>query len=378
MITLKVNGIEYDNFLSASCSRSMIEFTSEANFTIALEHGQFPPFLGNERCEVFIDDEKVMTGFIDIVSVEYSNDSHAVSYTARDRTADFADSSINDLGDLGKTISLKKIIEIVLSHLKLDVASKGTENGIQVINSVDDLKPFTITDDMSPDVGDNAFEYCEGYARKRQVLLTTNADGNIQLTRNSGVEYSTALQNSFEDLKKENNILSGSFNYDYTNGFRKYIVKSQLSKSSSGGLNFGTVTNKKAANQSGIFEDIGVREGRQIVIIAKESANDVDNTENAKWQANFQRVQSQTYSVQIFGHSLNSEIIEPNKLIKVLDNFAELDEVMTIESVSSEYSVTSGSVTTINLTDKDAFTLTVTEPLEKEKDTGKSGRLSFG
>ena len=37
--------------------------------------------------------------------------------------------------------------------------------------------------------------------------------------------------------------------------FRKYIVKSQLSKSSGGGLNFGTVTNEKAANQNGFFEE---------------------------------------------------------------------------------------------------------------------------
>lgn len=374
MITLKVNGTEYDNFLSVSCNKSMLEFNSEANFEIALEEGEFPPFLGNERCEVLIDEKKVLTGFIDIISINYSESTHSVNYTIRDKTSDFSDSDIDVINDLGSSISLKRVIEIVLKHLGLDVGTRGEKYGIKVIGSVDDLKPFdNSTDDIAPEVGDNAFEYCEKLARKRQVLLTTDSDGNIEIVRNSGEQLKQSFQNSFNDNNKENNILSASYSYDYTKSFRKYVVKSQLGKANSGAINFGAVSNKNVANQKGFFEDKGIRTGRQKVIIADESANDKDNQERALWQANFQRMESEVHSINVYGHSLGKEIIEPNKLVFVYDDFAEVIATMTIQAVTWEYSINTGSITSVTLTDKDAFTLTVNEPLEeteKEEDNG--------
>jgi prophage tail gpP-like protein len=350
---------------------SMIEFTSEANFEIALEQGQFPPFLGNESCEILIDDQKVMTGFIDIVDVQYSTTDHKVNYTVRDRTADFADSSIDVINDLSGSLSLVKVIQIVLSHLGL--------SNIEVLNKVDGLKNFDITkDDLAPEVGENCFEYCEKLARKRQVILTTNADGNIELIRNSGETYKIPFQNSFNDVNKQNNIKSGSFAYNYGSSFRKYIVKSQLGKASSSGvLSFGTTSNKDVANQEGFFEDKGVRKGRQTVIIASESSAEKDNNEQAKWQANFNRSASSTYNIVFYGHSLGDELLITNKLFSVLDDFAEIDEVQLIESIEFQYDLQGGSISSISLADKDSFTLTVTEPLEGEKKKSGNGLLSF-
>lgn len=373
MITLNVGGTEFDNFVSAEVHRSMLEFNNEASFVIAIERGDDIPFVGNEPCEVLVDSKKVMTGFIDSVSVNYTKSSHEISYIVRDKTADFADSQIDVINDLAGSLDLHDIIHFVLDHLGLNTG----RDRIRVLDKASPNLPFDIANDnLIPEVGENCFDYCQKLALKRQVLLVTNADGDIEIIRNSGVKYETSVQNVFSNID-DNNVLSGQYTYSTLNSFRKYIVKSQLSSASSGSSFDSPSSSEKIVNQNGVFEDKGVRKGRQKVIISGESSSDKDNAAQAKWQANYEISKSTIYSISFLGHSIHGELWEPNKLIQIVDDFAEINRIMLVESVDHTFNVSRGSLSSIKFTDKESFSLIVTDPAKKEKTSSNDNTLSL-
>ena len=56
-------------------------------------------------------------------------------------------------------------------------------------------KAFSDAEDLaSPEPGENAFAFIEKYAKKRQVLLTSDSSGRIVIDANSGIKADGAVQ----------------------------------------------------------------------------------------------------------------------------------------------------------------------------------------
>ncbi len=360
MITFKINDVPYENVVEASFNESMIDFTNEASFKIVLDGTESSPFILDDTVVVFMDNVFVMTGYIYDVNLSYDSGSHSLTYIVRDKTADFSDSDIDDIGDLGGSLSLTAIIKEVVKHL-------GTD--IEVVNNFSDLKNFNLdNDDIKPSFAQNAFDYVEGLARKRQVLLTTNALGQISIIRNSGTLMRGKIQNSITNID-QNNILSCDFSQRNSEVYNKYIIRSQLGSASSKSPFGSGASNKEMVDQSGLFTNANVRVGRQQCLIAEESSTSDVNQERAEWQNNFADTESGNYSVSLQGHSIDGEVFKSNHLIHVIDDFARIDGNMLIKSVSATYDNNNGSITTLELVDKKAFlVLTEVENEEAEED----------
>lgn len=368
MITFEINGIRYEQVLEANFTESMTEFTNEASFKVALDGTEDAPFAVNSSCVVYLDDTKVMTGYIYDAILSYNSSSHDLTYVVRDKTADFSDSDIDAIGALSGSLSLKAIIESIVSHI-------GTS--LSVSNDVGDLKNFSIdNDDIKPDFGQNCFDYVEGLARKRQVLLTTNPNGEISIIRNSGNLMSGKIQNSIKNID-ENNIIDAKFSISNSSTHNKYVIRSQLgSASSKSDFGFGS-SNKESTNQVGEFINDTVRKGRQRCLLAEESSTSSVNLNRAEWQNNFAKTESQKYSVTINNHSISGEIFKSNNLIQVIDDFSRINDNMLIKSVSCSYSNESGSLTTLDLVDKNAF-LVLTEVQFESVESKKKKNIFSG
>jgi len=353
---LEVNGVAYENFTAASATLRLDALSNTFSFGAASVAGTPLPFKGGEACRVLVDGEEVLTGFIELVDVNYDELSHSILISGRDKTADLLDSNISTLSDLRAPISLKTVIERIIAHLGVNITV--TDNASPALfNAAEDLG--------APEPGENAFEFIEGLARKRQVLLTSDSAGNVVITQAAPTESKAALQNIIGAT--DNNILTGSVSYDRTGRFNVYRFTATLNPVSL--LSAGTTDLAALVDQGDGITDEDIREGRQLVLVAEAPSSKDQNSNRATWEANVRRARGRVYSVTVLGYrqgGFTGDLWAINELITVKDEFAGINAQMLVNSVAFNFDE-GGRTTTLSLVERDAYTLTLAEPEETKK-----------
>ncbi len=346
---LEVNGIQYGRFTQASAVISLDSIARGFSFTAVSTEGLPLPFKGGEPCRVIVDGTPVLDGFIEIVNVDYDAGGHTITVQGRSKTGDLVDSSLAGK-EINPPISLKKIIEDVITEIGLDIIVVD-ETGIEDFNEAEDK--------LGPAVGENAFVFIERLARKRQVLLTSDSDSNVVITRSDPTEIEVNLQNIVQS--NSNNIIRGSVNYDRSQRFRDYQVKSQQNTSS---LVFsGNADLMDVVDQGGSALDEDVRAGRQMVMKAEKASSNDQATERAVWEANVRRTRSQVYSAHVNEYRTQAgELWSENKLVTITDEFADIDARMLVNSIEFKFGISEGRQTVLGFVDKDAYQVEISEP----------------
>jgi len=340
MIQLQVNGKNYTDFLAADVQLSIDQLVGGFAFQATATPASIFPFSMRDVVKVIADGFTVITGVIDKIEVSYDAFAHTISITGRSLLADLVDSSIDEQINTTE-LSLAKICEKVLSDIGLNV--KVIDN-----SGTSEFKDYDIA---SSEEGQTAFEFIQALANKRQVLLTSDSDGNLLLTRAGTETAPFNLQNKLE--AKDNNILTGTYTTDQSSQFYKYKVNSQLSLLKM----LEETTPEDAANQSGIAINESIRETRLLSLTAEENSDNETDVDRAKWERNIRKARGigATYNIQ--GHSMGGKEIKINQLVQVNDDYLSLNEKMLIKMVNLKYSLDSGSITTIQLSDPKAYTL---------------------
>lgn len=348
-LLLEVNGARYSNFESASVSLQLDAIADSFSFTAISTKNQALPFKLNDACVITVDGEKVLTGFIESISVDYDSGSHSIALAGRSKTADIVDSMINSL-EIRPPVTLKAVIEKVIAHIGATIS---------VVDSVGTLEAFNVAEDLlSPEVGQNAFEFIEKLARKRQVLLTCNGLGSVVITRSGTERAPTGIQNVIGG--GTNNIESASVSYDSTDRFGRYVSKSQLNLAA---LNAAGITDAAeiVSQKSPVIIDNQIRQSRQLVIQAESASSDQQNKKRIEWEANIRKTRSTVYSTTMSAFGFNGKLWKPNQLVSVRDDFAGINAQMLVNNVTFSQSA-SGSDAVLAFVNKDAYTLKLNEP----------------
>ncbi len=347
---LEVNSIEYTNFTSATAEIRLDTLSNSFSF----EAVESLPFKGGEPCRVIVDNEPVVTGYIETVAGDYDAGSHSLFVSGRDKTGDLVDSTLDAMDDI-KLTSLKSIIEQVITALELNIT-------VLDFASPED---FNESEDIAtPEAGQNAFEFIETLARNRHVLLTSDSDGNIIIEQTANVGTSGTLQNILG--ASDNNIKSASFSYDRTGRYNVYRFRSMLDEVALN--NAGTVGIATIVNQNGSIIDTEIRVGRQLSLIAESSMSDDGCVDRAIWEANIRKARGQMYSAVVQGYRTKPGglLWSPNSSVVVVDNFANIDATMLINSVRFNMDVDGGRTTEIQCIERNAYSLTLEEPVSQE------------
>ncbi|HEY9105216.1 MAG TPA: contractile injection system protein, VgrG/Pvc8 family [Roseateles sp.] len=292
-----------------------------------------------ESCELTINGETLITGYVDEVEAAIEPGSHTVSVAGRDRAADLVDCSAVRKAGQWRGLRIEQI-----------VAELAAPFGVRVRAEVDTGKPLT---SFALQEGESVWDAITRAARIRALLVTSDGAGGLVISRAGTGQVATQLQLGV-------NLLKCSVKADYKDRFRDYLLKGQAP----GGDFFnGSAASQIAARAS----DGGIARYRPLVITA--DAPDIAATlqQRAAWEANNRAARSLTVTATVQGWKHADGLWEPNRLVSVFAPELHLVAQLLIVSVEFGLSDSEGSTTTLTMTRADAYTLL---PVKQTADAG--------
>jgi prophage tail gpP-like protein len=209
--------------------------------------------------------------------------------------------------------------------------------------------------------GQDVWDFIESLARKRQVLLSSNAFGNILITRASGKAINATLQNRIKD--NANNVMSYSVSYDTTGVYNIYRASGQQNPIAINGTE--SRSNYTIAEQISAIRDPNVRFGRQFSITSESAGSSL--ADRTKWEYNVRKARSQVYSATVDGfRNQTGALWKINQIVNVDDEYAGIKSRMLINSVQFTLDA-DGRKTVLALVHKDSYTLTLASAVSIDK-----------
>lgn len=333
-VNLFINGKIYDGWKSAEIKRSLKAASGSFSLSVTdrWTQKQEPWIIApGDSAELKIGSDLILTGYIDTVSADETKDSLSIAITGRDKTADLIDCSVESKTGEFSNVTLKRLAEILCAPFGVSVLapSSGTGGAFDV---------FKIQQ------GETVFEALERAARKRGFLLTTDGTGALQITRPGSIRSTTRLEQG-QNIKAMGSV------FDQKARFSKYVVKGQDSTFNK------TVDPAFAYSIKATATDPTVKRYRPLVIQSEQLTNLSDAKTRANWEATVRAARASKFNIVLQGwRQGDGSLWRPNQLVLAIAPRIGLNGEMLITDVS--YSITSdgGSISTLSLERKDAYT----------------------
>jgi len=330
-VELRVNGNYFGGWQSDKIDRGIEQMAGTFDLSVTdrwntNEGQQVMQIKPGQACEVLVNGAVVITGYVDDTGPRYDKQTHSISVTGRDCTADLVDcSAIYKSGHWSK----KKLEDIA--------ADLCAPFGIRVITNTDTGEAFG---SFSIQEGESVFETLERAARMRAVLLMSDGQGNLLITRAGTVRAPAGLTEG-------DNILTAEARFSWKDRFSDYIVKGQAQGDDE---NYG----ETVAQPSGSIKDGAITRYRPLIIMAEDQGSNATLKQRAEWERNVRAGRSAHATVTVHGWDVGGQLWVPNEITHLYSPWLYADLDMLIVSVG--YSEDdSGSVTTLQLALPHAF-----------------------
>lgn len=276
--------------------------------------------------KVNINGDRVITGRIEKLNVNYTDEDRSFVISGRSNPGDLVDCMHTGAAEFSN-ISLDKLAEELVKPF-----------GLRVFLSVE---PKVISK-FSVKPGETIFEALDRAARLQGFFFVSTREGNIRLTRAARARAATSLE---QDI----NILSATANYDDSKRHNQYIVKGQTS-----GLpdfNGADVTQPE-----GQALDAGIVRHRPFIMIAESSADSAQSKTRAEWEASSRLAQAIRVTANVQGWTQeDGSLWGINQVTNFKSRFLGLNRDLLITSVSHTDGVRTGKTTEITLVDPQAY-----------------------
>lgn len=223
------------------------------------------PLRKGVECKVMLNNQVVITGYINKRRAAYEKNSHALSISGRDVTCDLVDCSAivpnQELHNVTLADAARQLIA-PFPAITLDCPAPGGPFTKFVVNE-----------------GDTIFSVLESHAKQRGLMIYTTGDGVLRIRK-------PAVTGTGLTLTEGENILSASAEDGDDEQFAEYIVKAQ--KADDG---------KHQVEQR--YSDPNVRKGRVRVITAEKPDDGTQIKNRAEWEAKLRQAKSVTANVTV-------------------------------------------------------------------------------
>lgn len=338
---LKVDGIEYDGWMSVNITKSIDYLAGAFSFTCSDKNSQksekWEIRLGNS-CTVEINKQVLITGYIEDVNVEYDDENHVITFSGRDKLGDLCDCSWPSYTNEWKNQRVRDIIDEMCDAFGIPLIVDRRA----VTQANKKIETFKI------DEGETIAEMISRLCKDIALLPITYGDGKLILTQ-AGSEYCN------DNLSLGSNIKSGSLNHSNRDRFSVYTVKGQ-----------GPGNDNKLLTDfimpAGTIGDDGIDRWRPVILFTEGLATIEKCQERASWEARIRAGKSRTFNYEVASLTQSNGDIWPlNALITVYDPFLGLDDKMLINSIEYNLDVDIGSSTILGLISPKAYELLNTD-----------------
>lgn len=363
-ITLAVNGERFGGWLgskvAAGVDRAARSFTIQAT-EYDIERGATLRIRPGAVCETYIGNDKVLTGYVDAVSIGYDAGSHTVTITGRSKTADVIDCAADISNGQRRNQKIEQIAADLCRPYGIEVVTKvGTGAAASVIGSTGTGDAIA---DLQVEQGETAFEVIDKLCRLRGCTAHDDALGRLVIDK---VGYGRASGS----LVYGENVLSGRAKFDSSKCFARYTCLGQ-SFGGYGGIVGNQASGEGVTQVKGEATDLRpTLRSRKLVIRAEGQASTQECQDRAAYEAAVRAGKSieVEYTVQGFRQP-DGRLWLPNELVSVRDPLVNIDQPLLIAEV--EWSIDAqGSLTTLTLSPPEAFT---PQPIVKKAAIGQWG-----
>lgn len=319
--------VEIERGLDALAGGFRMAFTE--TFPDQPEQWQIEP---GDACEVWIGEDRVMTGWIDRREGSATVDRHQLEISGRERTSDLLDcSAVHKPGSW-----TNRKLEQIAAELAQPFGVKVTA----VASTGAAFRRFALQQ------GESVFEAIERMARQRGVLAVTTEAGDLEFRRPGAVQagYRLVLGENLESITHTNDI---------SDRFSEYHLK-------------GDAADDSRPNAQA--KDPAVRRHRPLLIVNDDDSTAATLTDRAKWEATVRAGKAQTVAAQVSGwRTASGALYRPDRVAPVSAGLLGLDASLLIVSVRYELNER-GSRCQLGLAPPEAYSLlAIPEPASRRR-----------
>ena len=283
------------------------------------------PLIPGKEVKVELNGERVITGYIDELSIENSSDSTSMSISGRDKTCDLVDCSA---------------VPKEYSNLTADKIAKALLAPFSIELSID-ADPGEKISKWSVKPGETVFENLERLGKMRALFFVSDGYGVCRMQQRGSAKSNGSIVYG-------ENIINSSVKHDYLNRFSEYKV---IGQSSGSDEHSGDETVSSKATST----DSGVSRYRPIIIQGESNIDNKTAQLRANWELAVRIANSVKVAVTVYGWTTpNGQLWKVNELVDVKVPTLGIDGEMLISSVNFNLS-DDGSTTQFDLVHKDAF-----------------------
>ena len=334
MIEIKVNQAIYGGWKSCRLPFGIEQIANsfELNFTDRWsgQDNPYPITVGSE-CQVLIDNETVITGYVDDNTPSFDANSHEINLTGRDKTGDLVDCSAIHRSGQWNGATLDKIARDICKPY-----------GIKVIVEVPIGTAFAT---FSIEEGESAFEAIDRACRMKAVLPVSDGRGNLILTRaKSGAPVANLVEGE--------NILAAQGNYSMRERFSEYIIKGQ--DRANDDFDAPEAHTQVMARATDSF----VKRHRPLIILTEDKGPHATYKERAEWERNVRRGRSARATITVRGwRNPTGALWRANNIVYVYSPYLGADANLLVAGGTYVMDGQQGEKTELTVVGRDALDL---------------------
>ena len=342
MLEIRHNGRAYMMWESATFSRSLDTNCGQFSFVSSNPFNQTYPLRIGDRVQCIVNGRSVISGFIDKIVASGDVNGHRLTVAGRDKVSDLIDSSVPDsVKTVSGPISLKSLAERLIAALGAS---------IKVIDDTGGIEPLGEGDLQAATSGQRCMDFLVSFARKRQVYLITNGDGNLVIFKPRGQKLGTPLIHRQEN--PVNNVKTAGLDVDISGRYANYTVRSQNNFASDPFAGYDS----ESVAVTGTSTDTEIRASRYLEIQAEESMNAAECEDRADEESNLRRAKGLLYNATLVGDAQqDGSPWNIGYLVDVFDDYNGARGELLMFAISTSVDLGQGSETTVSCSPADAY-----------------------
>lgn len=367
-VYVSVNGVDYQGWLSSTIERSIDNLAATFDIPVSLIPGAAPQIARQDLVKVRINDTLVATGYALVADPFYQRNDCGLRVSGRSRVGDMVQCAAIHAGGQWRGAKIDQIARDIAAPFEVEVVVE-TDVGAPIA-------------EFKLEHGEKAVDALARAARLRGVLVTTNAQGQLLITR-------AGTQRSHGAIVRGLNVISMEPAGSDEDRFSHYIVKGQgggaAKKTGARHLQPLAVGQTAGASAAKSFEkqkelkgevrDEAMQRYLPLVVNAEGNKSAADMQKLAEHTMRVKRGQALGIRYTVEGWTWEGKPWEINTLVPVWDDIAGLEGALwLICSVRSTVDRKEGDVTELLVRPPEAYDTIPINEKNESKGRGRKGK----